>query len=284
MKDGDARVNAACAHLANERVRACMSAVAEEIERSEGETIYGRREDASATRNDTRERARLTRELEKERAQRSELENAAEMREVTWAKEREDFVSKINDAETCRAEAEAETFRLRDEIERIETVIRQEEGVVRLRLEAEHEVRVGRLATELDRVRGELENCAEELRRERERDSATVHELDRVRDELIGRLREEMKTALASIDCVSEAVGAVSKDLRGETPAARRVSQCVPSKRERAFVVHVVFVANARDGSPRRGVVAFREREIERCARSADTGCPARRTVGAEEI
>ena len=144
MKDGDARVNAACAHLANERVRACMSAVAEEIERSEGETIYGRREDASATRNDTRERARLTRELEKERAQRSELENAAEMREVTWAKEREDFVSKINDAETCRAEAEAETFRLRDEIERIETVIRQEEGVVRLRLEAEHEVRVGR--------------------------------------------------------------------------------------------------------------------------------------------
>ena len=110
MKDGDARVNAACAHLANERVRACMSAVAEEIERSEGETIYGRREDASATRNDTRERARLTRELEKERAQRSELENAAEMREVTWAKEREDFVSKINDAETCRAEAEARRF------------------------------------------------------------------------------------------------------------------------------------------------------------------------------
>ena len=204
MKDGDARVNAACAHLANERVRACMSAVAEEIERSEGETIYGRREDASATRNDARERARLTRELEKERAQRSELENAAEMREVTWAKEREDFVSKINDAETRRAEAEAETFRLRDEIERIETVIRQEEGVVRLRLEAEHEVRVGRLATELDRVRGELENCAEELRRERERDSATVHELDRVRDELIGRLREEMKTALSSIDCAEE--------------------------------------------------------------------------------
>jgi|TARA_B100001559_G_C15972110_1_gene381541 hypothetical protein len=53
---------------------------------------------------------------------------------------------------------------------------------------------------------------------------------------------------------------------------------------EIAFVVHVVFVANARDGSPRRGVVAFREREIERCARGADTGCPARRTVGAEEI
>jgi len=237
MDDGDARVRAACARLASERVRACLSAVAEEIKRAEGETIYGRRGEDDATRNDARERARLTRALEEERARRDALENAAEMREVTWAKEREDFVSKIHDAETRRAEAEAETFRLRDEIERVETVVRQEEGVVRLRLEAEHEVRVGRLATELDRVRGQLENCADELRRERERDSATVRELDRVRDELIGRLREEMKTVVASIECVSDAVGSASKDLRGETPAERRVSQCVPSKRERAFVV-----------------------------------------------
>ena len=282
MKDGDARVNAACAHLANERVRACMSAVAEEIERSEGETIYGRREDASATRNDTRERARLTRELEKERAQRSELENAAEMREVTWAKEREDFVSKINDAETCRAEAEAETFRLRDEIERIETVIRQEEGVVRLRLEAEHEVRVGRLATELDRVRGELENCAEELRRERERDSATVHELDRVRDELIGRLREEMKTALASIDCVSEAVRAVSKDLRGETPAARRVSQCVPSKRERAFVVDTRSPSSSTSSSSRTHAMDHHGVALSRSASGRSSGAHAAPTPGAQ--
>jgi len=280
--DCDARVRAACARLASERVRACLSAVAEEIKRAEDETIYGSRGEDDATRNDARERARLTRELEEERARGDELENAAEMREVTWAKEREDFVSKIHDAETRRAEAEAETFRLRDEIERVETVVRQEEGVVRLRLEAEHEVRVGRLATELDRVRGELENCADELRRERERDSATVRKLDRVRDELIGRLREEMKTVLASIECVSDAVGTASKDLRGETPAERRVSQCVPSKRERAFFVDTRSSSSSASSSSRTYAMDHHTATISRSVSGRSNGAHAPPTPGAQ--
>lgn len=282
VDDCDARLCAACARLASERVRACLSAVAEEIKRAEGETIYGRRGEDDETRNDARERARLTRALEEERARRDELENAAEVREVTWAKEREDFVSKIHDAETRRAEAEAETFRLRDEIERVETVVRQEEGVVRLRLEAEHEVRVGRLATELDRVRGELENCADELRRERERDSATVRELDRVRDELIGRLREEMKTVLASIDCVSDAVGTASKDLRGETPAERRVSQCVPSKRERAFVVDTRSSSSSASSSSRAYAMDHHTATTSRSVSGRSSGAHAPPTPGAQ--
>jgi len=52
---------------------------------------------------------------------------------------------------------------------------------------------------------------------------------------------------------------------------------------EIVVVVRVVVVANVRDGSPHRDDLALCEREIERCARSADAGCPARRTVGAEE-
>ena len=200
---------------------------------------------------------------------------------MTWAKEREDFVSKINDARACRAEAEAETFRLRDEIERIETVIRQEEGVVRLRLEAEHEVRVGRLATELDRVRGELENCAEELRRERERDSATVHELDRVRDELIGRLREEMKTALASIDCVSEAVGAVSKDLRGETPQVDAFLSAF-GRSGRAFVVDTRSPSSSTSSSSRTHAMDHHGVALSRSASGRSSGAHAAPTPGAQ--
>ena len=119
-----------------------------------------------------------------------------------------------------------------------ETVIRQEESVIRLRLEAEHEVRVGRLATELDRVRGELEARSSELRDARANDAKTFDALNRVREELLGRLKSETQKLLGTIDCVCDAMDSASKSLHRDGVAATpRISQSVPSRRERTLVV-----------------------------------------------
>jgi hypothetical protein len=185
----------------------------------------------------TRARA-LADALSAERAMRQGLEAAMESREVAHATERETLEARARDAEAGRVAAEAEASHLRGEIARGETVIRQEESVVRLRLEAEHEVRVGRLATELDRVRGELEARSSELRDARANDAKTFDALNRVREELLGRLKSETQKLLGTIDCVCDAMDSASKSLHRDGVAATpRISQSVPSRRERTLVV-----------------------------------------------
>lgn len=181
----------------------------------------------------------LVRALEDERANRQKLEAEMDARDASRAAELEALAAKMRDADAGRAEAEAESSHLRGELARIETVIRQEEGVIRLRLEAEHEVRVGRLATELDRVRGELEARSEDLELAIARDEKTFAELESVRENLLGRLKSETQTVLGTIDRVFEAMASASKALHrddGETP---RVSQSVPSRRDRTLVLDV---------------------------------------------
>ena len=187
--------------------------------------------------DDARARA-LADALSAERAMRQGLEAAMESREVAHATERETLEARARDAEAGRVAAEAEASHLRGEIARGETVIRQEESVVRLRLEAEHEVRVGRLATELDRVRGELEARSSELRDARANDAKTFDALNRVREELLGRLKSETQKLLGTIDCVCGAMDSASKSLHRDGVAATpRISQSVPSRRERTLVV-----------------------------------------------
>lgn len=182
----------------------------------------------------------LVRALEEERASRQKLEVDMDARDASWAAKLEAIAAKMRDAEAGRAEAEAESSHLRGELARIETVIRQEEGVIRLRLEAEHEVRVGRLATELDRVRGELEARSGDLEQTHERDEKTFEQLESVRENLLGRLKNETQIVLSTIDCVFEAMASASKTLHreddGETP---RASQSVPSRRNRTLVLDV---------------------------------------------
>jgi len=187
--------------------------------------------------DDARARA-LADALSAERAMRQGLEAAMESREVAHATERETLEARARDAEAGRVAAEAEASHLRGEIARGETVIRQEESVIRLRLEAEHEVRVGRLATELDRVRGELEARSSELRDARANDAKTFDALNRVREELLGRLKSETQKLLGTIDYVCDAMNSASKSLHRDGVAATpRISQSVPSRRERTLVV-----------------------------------------------
>ena len=187
--------------------------------------------------DDARARA-LADALSAERAMRQGLEAAMESREVAHATERETLEARARDAEAGRVAAEAEASHLRGEIARGETVIRQEESVIRLRLEAEHEVRVGRLATELDRVRGELEARSSELHDARANDAKAFDALNRVREELLGRLKSETQKLLGTIDYVCDAMNSASKSLHRDGVAATpRISQSVPSRRERTLVV-----------------------------------------------
>ena len=144
--------------------------------------------------------------------------------------------AKARATEAAREEAIAEARRLQGEVSRVETVTRQEENVTRLRLEAEHEVRVGRLATELDRVRGELEARNTALEEERQKAAAASDELKRVRDELIMRLNKESHAFLETISSVNEAIGACGENLRLAQAPVPRMSQSVPSHRDRASI------------------------------------------------
>ncbi|CAL54753.1 unnamed product [Ostreococcus tauri] len=181
----------------------------------------------------------LAQALEDERTKRQSLEGELDAKDAVHANALEALAQKMRDAEAGRAEAEAEVSHLRSELARMETVIRQEEGVIRLRLEAEHEVRVGRLATELDRVRGELEARSRDLEETFERNEKTFEELERVREHLLGRLKTETQGILGTVDRVFDVFGSISKSLHRIDAETPRVSQIVPSKRDRTLVIDV---------------------------------------------
>ena len=143
------------------------------------------------------------------------------------------------EAKTRRLESEAisEARKLQSEVNRVETVTRQEENVTRLRLEAEHEVRVGRLATELDRVRGQLEARETELENERQKAKRASDELNRVREELIVKLNSESNAFMETISSINEAIAACGENLQPDhPPPIPRMSQSVPSHRDRASI------------------------------------------------
>ena len=151
---------------------------------------------------------------------------------------RDDAIEEL-EAKTRRLESEAisEARRLQSEVNRVETVTRQEENVTRLRLEAEHEVRVGRLATELDRVRGQLEARETELENERQKAKKASDELNRVREELIVRLNSESNAFMETISSINEAIAACGENLQPDhPPPIPRMSQSVPSHRDRASI------------------------------------------------
>jgi hypothetical protein len=87
-------------------------------------------------------------------------------------------------------------------------------------------------------VRGELEARSSELRDARANDAKTFDALNRVREELLGRLKSETQKLLGTIDCVCDAMDSASKSLHRDGVAATpRISQSVPSRRERTLVV-----------------------------------------------
>lgn len=151
---------------------------------------------------------------------------------------RDDAIEEL-EAKTRRLESEAisEARRLQSEVNRVETVTRQEENVTRLRLEAEHEVRVGRLATELDRVRGQLEARETELENERQKAKKASDELNRVREELIVRLNSQSNAFMETISSINEAIATCGENLQPDhPPPSPRMSQSVPSHRDRASI------------------------------------------------
>ena len=173
-------------------------------------------------------------ELESEKKRCRKLVDDFESRECDKISEIQDLSARARNAEAARAEAYAEVGHLKNELSRIETVIRQEESVVRLRLEAEHEVRVGRLATELDRGRGDLESKTAEIHEMRDSDAKTFGALNAIRDELLGKVKTEVQRLTGTIDEVYDAIGSSSRSLHRENTTLPRLSQCVPSRRERA--------------------------------------------------
>ena len=173
-------------------------------------------------------------ELESEKQRYRQLVDDFESRECDRVSEIQALSARARNAEAARAEANAEISHLNNELSRIETVIRQEESVVRLRLEAEHEVRVGRLATELDRVRGDLEAKTAEIHEMRDGDAKTFGALNAIRDELLGKVKSEVQRLTGTIDEVYDAIGSSSRSLRRENETVPRMSQCVPSLRERS--------------------------------------------------
>ena len=173
-------------------------------------------------------------QLESEKQRYRQLVDDFESRDCDRVSEIQALSARARNAEAARAEAHAEISHLNNELSRIETVIRQEESVVRLRLEAEHEVRVGRLATELDRVRGDLEAKTAEIHEMRDGHAKTFGALNAIRDELLGKVKTEVQRLTGTIDEVYDAIGSSSRSLRRENETVPRISQCVPSLRERA--------------------------------------------------
>lgn len=237
--------------LASENADARACGANASVEASEGENEgegeggaagHGRREaeDAGERARSAREIVDLGRELENvlesEREMRRELERELRARDAEHANALEALEAKARGAEAAREEAMAEARELQSELNRVETVTRQEENVARLRLEAEHEVRVGRLATELDRVRGELEARSSALENERQKASKASDELKRVRDELVVRLNSDSSLLLETISSLDVAIGACGESLRRADAPAPRMSQIVPSHRDRTSV------------------------------------------------
>lgn len=91
-------------------------------------------------------------------------------------------------------EARQEASRSADALARAEEAIRQEETVARLKLEAEHNAKVSRLATEIDRLRDELEqrtnSMGNEMMRWKSQADAAANAVSLAKDEVMERKRE----------------------------------------------------------------------------------------------
>ena len=91
-------------------------------------------------------------------------------------------------------EARQEAARSADALARAEEAIRQEETVARLKLEAEHNAKVSRLATEIDRLRDELEqrtnSMGNEMMRWKAQADAAANAVSLAKDEVMERKRE----------------------------------------------------------------------------------------------
>ena len=86
-------------------------------------------------------------------------------------------------------EARQEAARSADALARAEEAIRQEETVARLKLEAEHNAKVSRLATEIDRLRDELEqrtnSMGNEMMRWKAQADAAANAVSLAKDEVM---------------------------------------------------------------------------------------------------
>ena len=91
-------------------------------------------------------------------------------------------------------EARQEAARSADALARAEEAIRQEETVARLKLEAEHNAKVSRLASEIDRLRDELEqrtnSMGNEMMRWKSQADAAANAVSLAKDEVMERKRE----------------------------------------------------------------------------------------------
>ena len=91
-------------------------------------------------------------------------------------------------------EARQEAARSADALARAEEAIRQEETVARLKLEAEHNAKVSRLASEIDRLREELEqrtnSMGNEMMRWKSQADAAANAVSLAKDEVMERKRE----------------------------------------------------------------------------------------------
>lgn len=91
-------------------------------------------------------------------------------------------------------EARQEAARSADALARAEEAIRQEETVARLKLEAEHNAKVSRLAAEIDRLRDELEqrtnSMGNEMMRWKSQADAAANAVSLAKDEVMERKRE----------------------------------------------------------------------------------------------
>lgn len=91
-------------------------------------------------------------------------------------------------------EARQEAARSADALARAEEAIRQEETVARLKLEAEHNAKVSRLAAEIDRLRDELEqrtnSMGNEMMRWKAQADAAANAVSLAKDEVMERKRE----------------------------------------------------------------------------------------------
>ena len=148
--------------------------------------------------------AQAERQIVAEREQREKLELELKNRQqeaertaalkAALAAERGALEAEKNKVEAEIEEARADARRSAEALARAEEAIRQEETVARLKLESEHNAKVARLATEIDRLREELENrtnaMGNEMMRWKSQADAAARAVSTAKDEVLERKRE----------------------------------------------------------------------------------------------